>query len=87
MRQSQLLLSLVAVVAGLRAADDSDITWQLSYDGKGLRLMSVAQGPDAFYEPYGLHKSTDAAKTWSPITGLDLHLHPRDQPRPPALHP
>jgi hypothetical protein len=42
------------------------------YDmGKGLLLMSVAQGPDAFYEPYGLLKSTDAGKTWSPIPGLD----------------
>ena len=42
------------------------------YDmGKGLLLTSVAQGPDAFYEPYGLYKSTDAAKTWTPITGLD----------------
>ena len=42
------------------------------YDmGKGLLLMSVAQGPDAFYEPYGLLKSTDAGKTWAPITGLD----------------
>lgn len=42
------------------------------YDmGKGLLLMSVAQGPDAFYEPYGLYKSTDAAKTWSPIVGID----------------
>ena len=42
------------------------------YDmGKGLLLMSVAQGPDAFYEPYGLLKSTDAGKTWSPISGLD----------------
>ncbi len=39
--------------------------------GKGLLLMSVAQGPDALYEPYGLLKSTDAGKTWSPITGLD----------------
>lgn len=33
--------------------------------------MSVAQGPDAFYEPYGLLKSTDAGKTWTPIPGLD----------------
>ena len=42
------------------------------YDmGKGLLLMSVAQGPDAFYEPYGLLKSTDAGKTWTPIPGLD----------------
>ncbi|MCB1077639.1 MAG: exo-alpha-sialidase, partial [Verrucomicrobiae bacterium] len=42
------------------------------YDlGEGLLLMSVAQGPDAFYEPYGLLKSTDAGKTWAPIPGLD----------------
>jgi hypothetical protein len=42
------------------------------YDmGKGLLLMSVAQGPDAFYEPYGLLKSTDEGKTWTPIPGLD----------------
>jgi hypothetical protein len=38
---------------------------------QGLLLMSVAQGPDAFYEPYGLLKSTDAGKTWTPIPGLD----------------
>ncbi len=38
---------------------------------QGLLLMSVAQGPDALYEPYGLLKSTDAGKTWSPIPGLD----------------
>ena len=42
------------------------------YDmGKGLLLMSVAQGPDAFYEPYGLLRSTDAGRTWTPIPGLD----------------
>ena len=42
------------------------------YDmGDGLLLMSVAQGPDAFYEPYGLLKSTDTGKTWTPIAGLD----------------
>ncbi len=42
------------------------------YDmGKGLLLTSVAQGPDALYEPYGLLKSTDAGKTWTPIPGLD----------------
>ncbi|MDZ4286373.1 MAG: sialidase family protein, partial [Prosthecobacter sp.] len=39
--------------------------------GKGLLLVSVAQGPDAFYEPYGLLKSTDEGKTWTPIPGLD----------------
>jgi hypothetical protein len=42
------------------------------YDlGEGLLLMSVAQGPDAFYEPYGLLRSTDQGKTWTPIPGLD----------------
>lgn len=42
------------------------------YDmGEGLLLMSVAQGHDAFYEPYGLLRSTDAGKTWAPIAGLD----------------
>ncbi|HYF35657.1 MAG TPA: hypothetical protein VD994_10235, partial [Prosthecobacter sp.] len=39
--------------------------------GQGLLLMSVAQGPDAFYEPYGLLKSTDAGQTWTPVPGLD----------------
>jgi photosystem II stability/assembly factor-like uncharacterized protein len=39
--------------------------------GKGLLLMSVAQGPDAIYEPYGLLKSTDAGQTWAPVEGLD----------------
>jgi hypothetical protein len=39
--------------------------------GQGLLLLSVAQGPDAFYEPYGLFKSTDAGKSWSPIAGLN----------------
>jgi hypothetical protein len=42
------------------------------YDmGRGLLLMSVAQGPDAFYEPYGLLKSTDGGQTWTPIPDLD----------------
>lgn len=42
------------------------------YDlGKGLLAMSVAQGPDAFYEPYGLLRSTDAGRSWAPIPGLD----------------
>lgn len=46
------------------------------YDlGEGLLLMSVAQGPDAFYEPYGLLKSTDQGKTWAPIPGLDQAEH------------
>jgi photosystem II stability/assembly factor-like uncharacterized protein len=52
--------------------DDIRQTRPYLYDmGQGLLLMSVAQGPDAFYEPYGLLKSTDAGKTWSPIPGLD----------------
>ncbi|HEX3869928.1 MAG TPA: hypothetical protein VHV77_05810, partial [Pirellulales bacterium] len=42
------------------------------YDmGQGLLLVSVAQGPDALYEPYGVLKSTDAGRTWTPIDGLD----------------
>lgn len=42
------------------------------YDmGQGLLLMSVAQGPDSFYEPYGLLRSTDAGRTWAAIPGLD----------------
>src|SRR6185436_17912082 len=52
--------------------DDARQTRPYLYDmGKGLLLMSVAQGPDAFYEPYGLLRSTDAGKTWTPIPGLD----------------
>ena len=38
--------------------------------GKGLLLMSVAQGPDALYEPYGVLKSTDEGKTWSFVEGM-----------------
>ncbi|MFA6563188.1 MAG: sialidase family protein [Verrucomicrobiia bacterium] len=42
------------------------------YDmGKGLLLMSVAQGPDAYFEPYGVLRSTDEGRTWTPIKGLD----------------
>jgi photosystem II stability/assembly factor-like uncharacterized protein len=52
--------------------DDAKQTRPYLYDmGHGLLLMSVAQGPDAFYEPYGLLKSTDAGRTWAPIPGLD----------------
>ncbi|MEW6355702.1 MAG: sialidase family protein [Planctomycetota bacterium] len=41
------------------------------YDmGGGLLLMSVAQGPDKYYEPYGILKSTDQGKTWTPVEGL-----------------
>jgi photosystem II stability/assembly factor-like uncharacterized protein len=53
--------------------DDAKQTRPYLYEmGSGLLLVSVAQGPDAFYEPYGLLKSTDAGKTWKPIPGLDL---------------
>ncbi|MBI4664350.1 MAG: exo-alpha-sialidase [Verrucomicrobia bacterium] len=38
--------------------------------GRGLLLMSVAQGPDAVLEPYGVLKSTDEGKTWQPVSGL-----------------
>ncbi len=41
------------------------------YDvGQGMLLLSVAQGPDAVLEPYGVLKSTDAGKSWEPIDGL-----------------
>lgn len=38
--------------------------------GNGMLLMSVAQGPDAIYEPYGVLKSTDRGKTWTAVRGL-----------------
>lgn len=41
------------------------------YDvGKGVLMLSVAQGPDAIMEPYGVLKSTDAGKTWLPVRGM-----------------
>ena len=43
------------------------------YDiGGGRLLMSVAEGPDAIYEPYGVMLSTDAGKTWSPVKDWDF---------------
>ncbi|MGA2621821.1 MAG: sialidase family protein [Thermoguttaceae bacterium] len=42
--------------------------------GRGLLLMSVAQGPDKEFEPYGILKSTDEGKTWSPIEGLQRKM-------------
>jgi hypothetical protein len=39
--------------------------------GEGLLLMSVARGPDALYEPYGILKSTDEGKTWTDVEGLE----------------
>lgn len=43
------------------------------YDvGNGVLMLSVAQGPDAIYEPYGVLKSTDAGKTWQPIADLQF---------------
>lgn len=38
--------------------------------GQGVLLLSVAQGPDKFLEPYGVLRSTDAGKTWTPVEGL-----------------
>ena len=40
--------------------------------GRGVLLMSVAQGPDKFLEPYGVLRSTDAGKTWTPVEGLQM---------------
>lgn len=40
--------------------------------GRGVLLMSVAQGPDKFLEPYGVLRSTDAGKTWAPVEGLQM---------------
>ena len=41
------------------------------YDmGQGMLLMSVAQGPDAVLEPYGVLKSVDAGKTWEPVRDM-----------------
>lgn len=35
--------------------------------GGGRLVMSVAEGPDALYEPYGVMLSTDEGRTWSPV--------------------
>ncbi len=52
--------------------EDAHQTRPYLYDlGQDLLLMSVAQGSDAFYEHYGLLKSTDAGKSWLPVEGLD----------------
>lgn len=40
--------------------------------GAGLLLLCVAQGPDKFYEPYGVLKSTDEGRTWTPLEDLQL---------------
>jgi photosystem II stability/assembly factor-like uncharacterized protein len=38
------------------------------YDvGRGVLILSVAQGPDAIYEPYGVLRSNDAGRTWEPV--------------------
>ncbi|HWB00152.1 MAG TPA: sialidase family protein, partial [Pirellulales bacterium] len=39
--------------------------------GNGTLLMSVAEGPDAIHEPYGVMRSDDEGKTWKPVSGLD----------------
>lgn len=38
--------------------------------GKGLLMLSVAQGPDKWYEPYGILRSTDSGRTWTPVKDL-----------------
>ncbi len=43
------------------------------YDvGQGVLMLSVAQGPDAIFEPYGVLRSTDAGKTWVPVKDLQF---------------
>jgi hypothetical protein len=43
------------------------------YDlGKGVLILSVAQGPDALMEPYGVLRSVDAGKTWMPVKDLQF---------------
>ena len=43
------------------------------YDvGKGVLMLSVAQGPDAYFEPYGVLRSMDAGKTWMPVKDLQF---------------
>ncbi len=39
--------------------------------GEGRLLMSVAQGADALYEPYGVMLSQDEGRTWTPIKEWD----------------
>ncbi|MGC9318446.1 MAG: exo-alpha-sialidase, partial [Armatimonadota bacterium] len=38
--------------------------------GGGRLMLSVGQGPDAHFEPYGVLTSTDEGRTWTPIEGL-----------------
>ncbi|MGC9319103.1 MAG: sialidase family protein [Armatimonadota bacterium] len=46
--------------------------------GGGRLMLSVAQGPDAIFEPYGVLTSTDEGRTWTPIEGLqDKTLAPQ----------
>ncbi|MEQ1851033.1 MAG: sialidase family protein [Chthoniobacteraceae bacterium] len=40
--------------------------------GNGVLMLSVAQGPDAIYEPYGVLRSADAGKTWQPVKDLQF---------------
>lgn len=47
------------------------ITRPYLYDvGQGRLMVSVAQGPDAIFEPYGVLTSTDQGRTWRPIEGM-----------------
>ena len=38
----------------------------------GRLLMSVAEGPDALFEPYGVMLSIDEGKTWTPVKDHDF---------------
>ncbi len=42
------------------------------YDiGRGRLLLSIAEGPDALYEPYGVMISDDQGRTWSAVKDWD----------------
>lgn len=40
--------------------------------GRGLLILSVAQGADALYEPYGVLRSTDEGRTWQPVKNMQF---------------
>lgn len=70
-RQPRLKVTISEPWAITRADNVRQTRPYLYNMGRGLLLMSVAQGPDALYEPYGVLKSTDEGKNWTPIAGLD----------------
>lgn len=65
-------VTITATEAWAIPRKDAHQTRPYLYDvGSGLLLTSVAQGSDAFYEPYAVLKSTDSGESWAPIPGLD----------------